>query len=148
MPHLLNWGSELSSGQDCWSHILREERKLRVSENRVVMRIFGAKRDEVAGDWRRLHNEKLYDLYFSSDIIQVIKSGWLGWAGHVERIVEKRGAYRVLVGNPEEKGELGRRRCVCVCEGNIKMDLLLVELGEGAWTRLNWLRIGTGGRHL
>ena len=65
MPHILNCGSELSSGQDCWLLTMREERKLRMSENRVAGRIFGARRDELAGDWRRLHDEKLYDLYVS-----------------------------------------------------------------------------------
>jgi hypothetical protein len=128
VPHILNCRSELSSGQDCWSLTLREERRLRVSENRVVMRIFGAKRDEVAGDWRRLRNEELYDLCFSPDIIQVITSGSVGWAGHVERIMEKRGAYRVLVGKPEGKVELGIRSCVW--EGNIKMNL--EEVGWGS----------------
>jgi hypothetical protein len=80
VPHILIYGSELSSGQDCWSFTLREERRLRVSENRVVRRIFGAKRYEVAGDWRRLHNEKLYDLYFSPDISHQILSGRMGGA--------------------------------------------------------------------
>ena len=64
----------MSSGQDCWSLTLREERRLRGSEIRVLRRIFGAKRDEVAGDWRRIHNEKLYDMYFSLDVTQVIRS--------------------------------------------------------------------------
>jgi hypothetical protein len=78
-------GTGLSSGQHCWSLTLREERRLWVSENGAVRRILGPKRDEVAGDRRRLHNEELNDLYFSPDIIQVIKSGSVGWAGHVER---------------------------------------------------------------
>ena len=86
----------------------------------MLRRIFGAKRDEVAGDWRRIHNEKLYDLYFSLDVTQVIRSLSVGWAGHVERAVQERGACRVLVGKPEGKGELGRSRCVW--EDDIKMD--------------------------
>jgi hypothetical protein len=75
-----------------------------VFENRVLREIFGAKRDEVIGDWRRLYNEELYDLYCSPNIIRVIKSRRMGWAGHVARMVERRGAYWVLVGRPEGKG--------------------------------------------
>jgi hypothetical protein len=80
-----------------WSVTLREEQRLRVFENRVLRRIFGPKRDEVRREWRRLHNEELNDLYSSPNIIRVIKSRRMRWAGHVARIVEKRGAYRVLV---------------------------------------------------
>jgi hypothetical protein len=74
---------------------LREECRLRVFENRVLRRIFGPKRDEVTGEWSRLHNKELYALYSSSDIIRVMKSRRLRWAGHVARIGESRGAYRV-----------------------------------------------------
>jgi hypothetical protein len=72
-----------------------------VFENRVLMRIFGPKRDEVTGEWRILHNEELNDLYSSPNIIRVIKSRRMRWAGHVARMGEGRGAYRVLVGRPE-----------------------------------------------
>jgi hypothetical protein len=82
---------------------LREECRLRVFENRVLRRIFGPKRDEVTGEWRRLHNEELYALYSSPNIIRVIKSRRLRWAGHVARMLTSRGAYRVLLGNPEKK---------------------------------------------
>jgi hypothetical protein len=75
---------------------LREERRLRVFENRVLRRIFG--RDEVTGEWRRLHNEELIDLYSSPNIVRVIKSRRMRWAGHVARMGERRGVYRVLVG--------------------------------------------------
>ena len=68
---------------------LREERKLRVFENRVLRRIFGPRRDEVMGQWRRLHNEELNDLYSSSNIVRVIKSRRMRWAGHVERMGEE-----------------------------------------------------------
>jgi hypothetical protein len=83
---------------ETWSFILREECRFRVFENRVLRRIFGPKRDEVTGEWRRLHNEDVYALYSSSKIIRVIKSRRLRWAGHVARMGERRGAYRVLVG--------------------------------------------------
>jgi hypothetical protein len=86
---------------------LIEECRLRVFENRVLRRIFGPKRDEVTGEWRRLHNKELYALYSSSNIMQVIKSRRLRWAGHVARMGERRGAYRVLVGKSEERRPLG-----------------------------------------
>ena len=79
---------------------LREERKLRVFENRVLRRLFGPRRDEVTGDWRRLNNEELNDLYPSHNIVRVIKSRRMRWAGHVVRMGEERGVYRVLVGKP------------------------------------------------
>jgi hypothetical protein len=80
---------------------VREERRLRVFENRALRRIFGPKRDEVTGEWRRLHNKELYALYSSPNIIRVTKSERLRWEGHVERMGERRGAYRVLVGKRE-----------------------------------------------
>jgi hypothetical protein len=80
---------------------LREECRLRVFENRVLRRIFGPKRDEVTGERRRLHNKELYALYFSPNIILVIKLRRLRWAGHVACMGERRGAYRALVGKPE-----------------------------------------------
>jgi hypothetical protein len=70
-------------GFETWSLTLREERRLRVLENRVLRRIFGRKKDEVTGEWRKLQNEELNDLYFSPNIVRVIKSGRIGWAGHV-----------------------------------------------------------------
>ena len=90
---------------------LREERKLRVFENMVLRRIFGTRRDEVMGEWRRLHNEELNDLYSSPNTVQVIKSRRMRWAGHVARMGEDRGVYRVLVGKPEGRRLLGRPRC-------------------------------------
>jgi hypothetical protein len=107
----------------------------------VLRRIFGPKRDEVTGEWRRLHNKELHALYSSPSIIREIKSRRLRWAGHVARMGERRGAYRALVGKPEGRRPLGRsgRRW----EDNIKMDLR--EVGWGAWTGSIWLRIGTGG---
>jgi len=89
---------------------LREERKLRVFEKIVLKRIFGPRRDEVTGEWRRLHNEELNDLYSSPNIVQVIKSIGMRWAGHVARMGEEREVYWVLVGKPEGKRPLGRPR--------------------------------------
>jgi hypothetical protein len=100
------------------------EIRLRVFQNRVLGRIFGPKRDKVTGEWRRLHNEELYDLYCSSSIVRVIKSRRMRWAGHVARLEERRGVYRVLVEKPEGKRLLTRSRRRC--ENNIKMDLQAV----------------------
>ena len=80
---------------------LWEERKLRVFGNMVLRRIFGPRRDEVTGEWRRLHNEELNDLYSSPSVVLVIKSRRMRWAGHVARMGEERGLYRVLLGKQE-----------------------------------------------
>jgi hypothetical protein len=77
-----------------------------VFENRVLRRIFGPKRDEVTGEWRRLHNEELYALYSLRNIIRAIKCRKMRWAGHVARMGERRGAYSILVGEPEERDQL------------------------------------------
>ena len=103
-------------------------------ENRVLRRIFGPKRDEVTGEWRKLHNEELSDLYCSRNIFRVIKSSRKRWAGHVARMGEKRRVYRVLVGKPEGKRSLGRPRRSW--EDNIKMDLQEVEYGGMDWIEL------------
>ena len=92
---------------ETWSLTLREERKLRVFENMVLRRIFGPRREEVTGEWRRLHNEELNDLYSSPNIVRVIKSRRMRRAGHVASMGEERGVYRVLVWKPEEKRPLG-----------------------------------------
>jgi hypothetical protein len=81
-----------------------------VFENRVLRRIFGPKRDEVTGEWKKLHNEELRDLYSSPSIIRIIKSRRMRWVGHVAREGEKRNSYRLLVGKPEGKRPLGRQR--------------------------------------
>jgi hypothetical protein len=81
-----------------------------VFENRVLRRIFGPKRDEVTGEWRKLHNEELHNLYSSQDIIRQVKSRRMGWAGHVARMGEERKVYKVLVGKPEGRRPLGRPR--------------------------------------
>ena len=88
-------------GLETWSLTLREERRLRVFENRVLRRIFGPKRDHVTEEWRKLHNEEVNDLYCSPNIFRVIKSRRMGRAEHVARMRERRAVYRVLVGKPE-----------------------------------------------
>jgi len=95
---------------ETWSLTLKEERRLRVFENRVLRKIFRLKGDEVAGEWRKLHNEELKDLYSSPSILGMIKSRRMRWAGHVARMGEGRGVYRGLVGKPEGKSPLGRPR--------------------------------------
>jgi hypothetical protein len=105
-----------------------------------LRRIFGPKRDEVTGDWRKLHNKELHNLYSSPSIIRMIKSRRMRWAGHVAQMGEKRNTYRILVVNPEEKRPLGRPRRRWV--DNIKMDLRQDGM---VWIGSIWLRIGTNG---
>jgi hypothetical protein len=107
-----------------------------VCENRVLRRIFGPKRDEVKGDWRKLHNEELHTLYSSPNIIRMIKSWRMRSVRHVARMGKTRNTYRILVGKPESKRPLGRPRSKWV--DNIKMDGMV-------WTGSIWLRIGTSG---
>jgi hypothetical protein len=128
-------------GCETWSLKLREEHRLRVFENGVQRRIFGPKRDEVTGEWRKLHNGELHNLYSSPDIIGQIKSRRMRWAGRVARMGEWRNVYRVLVGKPEGKSALERPRRRW--EDGIKIDLR--EIGSGVWSGSTWLRIGTGG---
>jgi hypothetical protein len=90
------------NGCETWSLALREQHRLRVFENRVLRRICGPKGDELTGEWRKLHNEELRDLYSSPSIIRIIKSRRMRWAGHVARIGEKRNTYRLLVGSQKE----------------------------------------------
>ena len=94
-------------GCETWSLTLREEHRLRVFENRVLRRIFGPKREGVTGEWRKLHNEELNDLYSSPKILRVIKSRRMRFAGHVARMVEGRGVHKVLVGKPEGRTHWG-----------------------------------------
>ena len=106
---------------------------MRVFENRVLRRVFGSKRDEVTGEWRKLHNEEHRDLYSLRNIVRVVKSRRMRWAGHVARMGEGRGVHRFLVGKPEGKRTLGRPRHRWV--DNIKMDLREVG-GDGDWMEL------------
>jgi hypothetical protein len=123
---------------------LKEERRLRVFENRVLRRVFGPKKDEVTGEWRKLHNEELYDMHSSSNVILVIKLRRIRWAGYVACVEERRGVYRVLVGKPEGKRPLGKSRRRS--EDNIKMNLQ--EVGCGSWNGWIWRRIETEGGNL
>jgi hypothetical protein len=119
-------------GCETWSLTLREEHTLRVFEKRVLRRIFGPKRDEETGEWRKLHNEELRYLYSSPSIIRIMKSRRMTWTGHVARMGEKRNAYRLLAGKPEGKIPLGRPRCRWV--DNIRM-----YLGEVGWGDVDWI---------
>ena len=121
-------------GCETWSLTLREERKLRVFKNRVLRKIFGPRSDEVTGEWRRLHNEELNDLYASPSIVRVIKWRIMRWSGHVARMGEERGVYRGLVGKPEGRRPLGRPRRRWV--DNIRMDLEEVGCGYMDWIGL------------
>jgi hypothetical protein len=119
-------------GCETWSLTLREEHRLRVFENRVLRRIFRPKRDEVTGEWRKLHKEQLRDLYSSPSIIRTIKSRRMRWAGHIARMGEKRNAYRLLVGKPEGKSPLGRPRRRWV-------DIIRMGLGEVGGGDVDWI---------
>jgi hypothetical protein len=99
---------------------LRNEHRLRAFENKILRRIFGPKRDGVTAGWRKLHNEELHDIYCSPSIIRIIKSSRMRWAGHVARMGEKKNVYRLLVGKPEGKRPLGRRK-------------------RGGWITLRWI---------
>jgi len=113
---------------------LREEWKLRVFENMVSRRIFGPMRDEVTGEWRRLHNEELNDLYTSPNTVRVIKLRRMRWTGHVARMGEERRVYRVLLGKPEGRRPLGRPRRRWV--NNIRTDLQEVGCEYMDWIGL------------
>jgi len=121
-------------GCETWSLTRREERRLRVFENRVLRRVFGSKRDEVTGEWGKLHNEGLSDLYSLPNIVRVVKSRRMRWAGHVARVGEGIGVHRVLVGKPEGKRPLWRPRRRW--EYNIRMDLQEVVGSCGDWMEL------------
>jgi hypothetical protein len=125
------WGVQLVVlyGCETWSLTLRKEHRLRMFKNRVLRRIFGLKRDEVMGGWRKLHNEELLDFYCSPSIIRMIK---LRWAEHVARKGEKRNVYMVLVGKPEGKKPLER-------PGRRWVDNIKVDLGETGWGGMDWI---------
>jgi len=121
-------------GCETWSLALREDRRLRVFEKRVLRRKFGPKRDEVRGEWRILHNEELNDLYSSPNIFRVVKSRKMRLVWHIARMGESRGIYRVLMGKPEGKRPLGRTGHRW--EDNIEMDLQEVGCGGMDWIGL------------
>jgi hypothetical protein len=105
-----------------------------VFENRVLRKVFGPRKVEVTGEWRKLHNEELNDLYSSPNIVRVVKSRRMRWVGHVARMGEDRGVHSVLLGKPEGKRPLGRPRQRW--DDNIKMDLQ--EVGGG---RVDWMQL-------
>jgi hypothetical protein len=125
-------------GYETWSLTLREEHRLRMFEKRVSRRIFGPKRDEVTGGWRKLHNEELHNVYSSSSLVTMINSKTMRWTGHVARMREKRDAFRILVGKPGGKRPLGipRRRWV----DNIEMSLTDIGWGGMDWIELAQVR--------
>jgi hypothetical protein len=114
---------------------LREERGPRLFKNRVLRRIFGPKWDEVIGEWRKRRNEELNDLYSSLNIVRVIKSRRMRWAGHVARRRDRRGVYRGLVGKPEGKRSLGRPRR----RWGIILIWIFRKWDVGVWTGSSWL---------
>jgi hypothetical protein len=124
-------------GCETWSLTLREDHGLRVFENRVL-RIFGPKR-EVDGSWKKVHNDELHSLYCLPNIVRVIKSRRMRWAGYVARMGEGRGAYRALVARLEGKRPLGRPRRRW--EDNIKMDLREIGIDGANWIQLAQNRI-------
>jgi hypothetical protein len=119
-------------GCETWSLTFRDEQRLRFFENRVL-RIFGPKREE-DGSWRKLQNDELHSLYSSPNIVRVIKSRRMRWAGHVARMGEERGVYRVLVGRPDGKRPLGRPRRRW--EDNIKMERMVIGIDGVNWIQL------------
>jgi len=121
-------------GYETWSLTFREECRLSVFENRVLRRVFGPKRDEVTGEWRKLHNEELRYLYSLPNIVRLVKSRRMRWAGHVALMGEGSGVHVVLVGKPERKRPLGspRRRL----QGNVKTDFQELGGGCGDWLEL------------
>ena len=121
-------------GCETWSLTLKEERRLRVSENSVLRRIFGPKRDEVTEEWRKIYNKELNELHSSPNNIRMIKSKIMRFAGHVARMRKRRDAYRGLIGKPVGKIPLGRPRRRW--EDNIKMDLEEVNWFGMDWTDL------------
>ena len=131
-------------GCETWSLTLREERKLRVFDNMVLRIIFGPRSEEVTGEWRRLHNEELNDFYFSPNILRVIKSRRMRWAGHLARMGEERGCISSWWGNRREEdhwGDLG-------VDGWIILGWISKRWDVGIWTGLGWPRIETGGGRL
>jgi hypothetical protein len=122
---------------------LREERRLTVFENRVLRRVFGHRRDEVTGEWRKLHNEELNDLNSLPNIVRVVKSRRMRWARHVALIGEERVVHRMLVGKHEKKGQWGDPDV----DGRVILRWIFRKL-EVVGIGWSWLMIGTSGGNL
>ena len=146
ISHRLSWDRTWASAVRGRRPARSENNQLRSTVNNcgLLKTVLGPKRDEVTGEWRKLHNEELNDLYYSQHIIRVIKSRRMRWVGHVARVGERRGAYRVLVGNPEVNTPFRRPRRRW--EDNLRW--IFRKWDVGIWTGSSWLRIGTGGGHL
>jgi hypothetical protein len=110
----------------------------------VLRRIFGPKRDEVIGKWRKLHNEELNDLYSLPNIVRLTKSRIMRWAGHVARMGKGKGVYRILVRRPGKRDHWGDPGV----DGRIILRWIFRKWDRGVWTGLIWLRIGTVGGYL
>jgi hypothetical protein len=145
--------ADRGDGLQIWrvaANILNKQSRTADNENRVLRRIFGHKRDEVMGEWRKLHNEERHNLYSSPDIIRQVKSRRMRWAGHVSHMGEEKKVYKVLVGKPEGKRPLGRPRRRW--EDGIRMDLREIGLrgcgldstlsGQDRWMAVGFLRHG------
>ena len=128
-------------GCETWSLTLREERRLRVFENRVLRKTFGPKRDEVTGEWRELHNEKFNDLYCSPNIVRVIRSRRIRWAGHVARMGKGEMCTWFWWENLRERDHLKDPGI----DGSVKLRWIFRNWNGRVWTGLTWLRIGIGG---
>jgi hypothetical protein len=122
-----------SSACETWSLTLREEYTLRVFQNRALRRIFGPKKNEIIGRWRKLHNKKLHNLYSLPNKIRIMKSWRIRWAGNVVHMEQKRNAYKVLVGKPERNRPLERRRH--------KWEDNKMDLREVGWGGMNWINL-------
>jgi hypothetical protein len=124
-------------GCETWSLTLREKHRLTLFENRVLRRLFGPKRDEVTGGWRKHHNEELHNLHSSPNIIRIIKSRKLRWTGRVAQMEKKSNAYRILVEKPEGKRPIGRQRRRWV-------DDIQIYLRETEWVGMGWIDLAQG----
>jgi hypothetical protein len=127
-------------GCETWCLTLSEEHRLRVFDNRVLRRIFGPKRDEVTGEWRKLHNKELHNLYSSPDIIRQIKSRRMRWEGHVARMGEK-SVQDFWWASPKKRDHLEDQGV----GGKMGSEWILGRLAWGLWIGFDWLRTGTGG---